>query len=72
MTVKELREALEGLEASGHADHRVTVNCFGGGLRGSNAEVKNVGPGFDWTSGQVVLGTTPALSVYQKPDKPAR
>jgi len=69
MTVKELREALEKLEKDGHADHRVTVNTLGNFLRGSNADVHAVGPGFDWTSGQVVINTTPQLGVYEKPSK---
>jgi len=69
MTVKELRKALEILEKDGYADQRMTVNTLGGFLRGSNANIHAVGPGFDWDSDQVIIFTDPQLGVYQKPSK---
>ena len=72
MTVKELREALEKLEKDGYAEDRVTVNALGNFLRGSNADVHAVGPGFDWASGQVIMFTDPQLGIYEKPSKRER
>jgi len=69
MTVKELRKALEKLEKDGYADQRMTVNTLGDFLRGSNATIHAVGPGFDWASGQVIIFTDPQLGVYQKPSE---
>lgn len=65
MNVKQLIEELQKLEKD-HGDCAMTVNCFSNCLRGSNAEVTNVGVGFDWTSGQVVLRTKPQLYYYTK------
>lgn len=68
MTVTELRKKLQKIEKH-HPDDEVTVHCFGG-LCGSNAKVNNVGPGFDWTSGQVVLQTAQPVTFYHKQRKP--
>jgi len=66
MTVKELRIKLEELEKT-HADNKITIHTFGG-LCGANTEVKSIGPGFDWTSGQVVIQTKQPITYY-RPEK---
>jgi hypothetical protein len=72
MTVKELRESLEKLETNGHAEDAVTVDLMGDFMRGYNAKVTGIFPGFDWESGQAVIRTDVQLGLYQKPSKRPR
>jgi len=68
LTVKDLREKMEEMEKAGHGHDAVIVHCMGG-LSGQNAAVENVGVGFDWESGQIVLHVNPVVTYWAYVEK---